>query len=151
MELIVMFPLLIEAISFVFEEGKKFLQERRERQKKEAKVDSTEVKEPEKLPSEDAKGKNIISSKDAALTQKIEKSKWIDSEAKVKHLMDLLKIQTRNYYHAKEQYAQWGNALVPQIIIHNLSESENELAKTLSALQTELGKVYGKEIVVPVA
>ncbi len=47
---------------------------------------------------------------------------------------------------AKEQYAIFGSAMVPQIIIHNLTEAENMIATTTKELQTVLSKVYGRKV-----
>src|SRR6266849_4491221 len=39
-------------------------------------------------------------------------------------------------YLAKEEHAKWGSALVPPIIIHNLLEAEDGVAKTTHELQS---------------
>jgi hypothetical protein len=58
----------------------------------------------------------------------------------------LLEIYTKNYHLAEEQYAKWGSTLVPPIIIHNLTEAENEIAATTKELQATLSRVYGKNV-----
>jgi len=60
-----------------------------------------------------------------------------------------MEIYTRNYHLAKEQYAKWGSALVPPVILHNLEEAEDAVAKTTRKLQALLVNVYGKPIFVP--
>jgi hypothetical protein len=47
---------------------------------------------------------------------------------------------------AKEQYAKWGSALVPPIIVSNMNEAENSMLETIKQLETVLSKVYKKEI-----
>ena len=49
----------------------------------------------------------------------------------------------------REQYAKWGSALVPPIIVNNLEEAENAIADTMSKLQATLNAVYGKTIIIP--
>jgi hypothetical protein len=64
----------------------------------------------------------------------------------VQHLVRLLETYSRNYYIAREQYAKWGSALVPPIILHNLTEAENSMMGTLKKLEGVLSKVYKKDI-----
>jgi hypothetical protein len=135
--MIALSSLLIDAVNFLFGEGKRILQERRERLG--LKID-TPVPAPER---------QAITSKEAALNQEVPQIAWNNSEAKIKHLMALLKIHTQNYYLAKEQYGKWGSALVPPIIVNNLSEAENAVATTIKELEDEMSKIYGKKIVVP--
>jgi hypothetical protein len=140
-------PILLKAVDFLFEEGKKILKERRERRKAEQDIEITKPETTGKsLPSE-VKVSDAIDTKEVAMSQRISESVWLNSEAKIKHLMSLLEIHTRNYYLAKEQYAKWGSALVPPVIVNNLTESEDAVAETMKALQVELGKVYGKKVI----
>jgi hypothetical protein len=141
-------PILLKAVEFLFDEGKKILDERRERRKAqntaiEEKTEPTPIKNssPEEAPKIE-----VIKSQDVAMAMPIPESVWAESEAKVKHLMALLDIYTKNYYLAKEAYAKWGSSLVPPIIIHNLSEAEDGVAKTTYELQSVLSKAYGKRI-----
>jgi hypothetical protein len=141
-------PILLKAVEFLFDEGRKILEERRERRKAqntaiEEKTETSPLRNT--LPDETTKIE-VIKSKEAALAMPIPESAWKESEAKVKHLMALLDIYTKNYYLAKEAYAKWGSALVPPIIIHNLSEAEDGVAKTSYELQSILSKTYGKRI-----
>jgi hypothetical protein len=64
----------------------------------------------------------------------------------VQHLVKLLETYSRNYHLASEQYAKWGSALVPPIIVHNMNEAENAVAETLKRLEAVLSKVYKKDI-----
>ena len=140
-------PILLKAVDFLFEEGKKILQERRERRKAEQDVEVTMPEMTGKsLPSE-VKVSDTIDTKEVAKSQKISESAWLNSEAKIKHLMSLLEIHTKNYYLAKEQYAKWGSSLVPPIIVNNLTEEEDAVVETMKTLQLELGKVYGKKVI----
>jgi len=140
-------PVLLKAVDFIFGEGSKILEERRERHKeqqqepvKEQNVTTPPPPQEIELPSD------IIRSKAAALSQPIAESAWLESEANIQHLLVLLEIHTKNYHLAKEQYAKWGSTLVPPIIIHNLTEAENEIAATTRKLQTILSKVYNKNV-----
>ena len=49
-------------------------------------------------------------------------------------------------YITSEQYAKWGDALVPPIIVHNMTQAENSMAETLKKLEDVLSKVYKKDI-----
>jgi hypothetical protein len=59
----------------------------------------------------------------------------------------LLETYSRNYQLSKEQYAKWGSALVPPIIVSNLTEAENAVLETLQKLEDTLSKVYEKDII----
>lgn len=137
----VQIPMLLKAIDFVFDEGRRILEERRERRKAEANASKPEEQEAVLLKPEQAEAvkKDLIASR-------IDEILWQNHEADVKHLVTLLETYSRNYQIAREQYAKWGSALVPPIIVHNLSEAENAMMDTLKRLETVLSKVYKKDI-----
>ena len=143
--------ILAKAIDFVFEQGRLILQERRERRHKQAAGSGngsavSEAEEPETAAHTDraveesapALGLN----KAEALRSPIRLASWSAREAEVKHLVSLLEIQARNYWLAKEQYARWGSALVPPIILSNLEEAENSVSETTSRLNSILTDLY---------
>jgi hypothetical protein len=139
-------PLLLKAIDFVFEEGHKILEERRERRKKmndapPESEDSESVKEL--MPTKPEEEKEI---RQDLLTSKIDELLWQNHQLEVQHLVKLLETYSRNYHLAKEQYAKWGDALVPPIIVHNMQEAENSMIETIKQLETILSKVYKKDI-----
>lgn len=142
-------PILLKAIDFVFEEGRRIFEERRARRKaEEASAQSVEtepVKEsaPAEKPNEEPAAE---SAKQDLIASKIDKLLWRDHEEEVQHLVRLLETYTRNYQLAKEQYAKWGSALVPPIIMHNLTEAENSVVETTQKLEAVLSKVYQKDI-----
>jgi len=138
-------PLLLKAIDFVFDEGRKILAERRERRLAENSAPKAEEPEAEKeiIPLEPEKATEI---KKDLITSKIDELLWQSHEAEVKHLVTLLETYSRNYQIAKEQYAKWGSALVPPIIVHNMVEAENSVVDTLKKLEAVLSKVYKKDI-----
>jgi len=144
----VQIPMLLKAIDFVFDEGRRILEERRERRKAETNAPKTDEPKAEKeiVPLEPEKADEI--KKDLAAT-KIDEILWKNHEADVKHLVTLLETYSRNYQIAKEQYAKWGSALVPPIIVHNLTEAENSIADTLQQLEETLSKVYKKAVIPP--
>lgn len=141
-------PILLKAVDFLFGEGSEILQERRERR---SIGHDVTLDKPQTLlaTDEEMAGSLAIETREDALSHPIVEATWSVSEAKIKHLLRLMEIHIRNYYLAKEQYAKWGSALVPPIIASNLTEAENEIAKTAQDLQTELGKVYGMKVAVP--
>jgi hypothetical protein len=138
-------PILLKAIDFVFDEGRKILEERRERRKN---GDSTQTSAPQEPAHETtpAEIQQASETKQDLLASKIDEILWQDHELEVKHLVKLLETYSRNYHLASEQYAKWGDALVPPIIVHNMTEAENAMVKTIKQLETVLSKVYKKDI-----
>ena len=138
-------PILLKALDFLFEEGHKILAERRERNKTEVTPQSSDQPEPVRgLPPPDmqeAKG-----NKQDLISTKVDEILWQNHEMEVQHLVRLLETYSRNYQLASEQYAKWGSALVPPIIMHNRNEAENSVLETLKKLEAVLSKVYKKEI-----
>jgi hypothetical protein len=138
-------PILLKAIDFVFDEGRKILEERRERRK------ANETQAKSELPAFQTeitplKIEQIKEVKQGLLASKIDDLSWLDHEEEVQHLVRLLETYSRNYHLAKEQYAKWGDALVPQIIVHNLTNAENSILETIGRLESVLSKVYQKDV-----
>ena len=138
-------PLLLKAIDFVFEEGHKILEERRERRKMNNALPDNETINPENEPAplESEDGKEIGQD---LLTSKIDELLWQNHQVEVQHLVKLLDTYSHNYHLAKEQYAKWGDALVPPIIVHNMQDAENSMLETIEQLENVLSKVYRKDI-----
>ena len=138
-------PILLKAVDFVFEEGRKILEERRERRKRDGASQNIENQEPAKeiTPAEVEKEAEI---KQDLLTSKIDEILWQNHELEVKHLVRLLETYSHNYHLAREQYAKWGSALVPPIILHNMTDAENSMIETIKQLEIVLSKVYKKDI-----
>ena len=138
-------PLLMKAIDFVFDEGRKILEERRERRRLQDAALQNEAAEPaaDIVPTEPEKA---VEAKQDLLASKVDEIVWQNHEQEIQHLVRLLETYSRNYYLAKEQYAKWGDALVPPIIVNNLRDSENSMIETIKRLETVLSKVYRKDI-----
>ncbi len=138
-------PILLKAIDFVFEEGRKILEERRDRRKMNDNPENSENQElaKEVTPLELKEESEI---KQDLLASKIDEILWQNHELEVKHLVRLLETYSRNYHLAREQYAKWGSALVPPIIVHNMTDAENSMLVTLKQLEIILSKVYKKDI-----
>ena len=85
----VQMPILLKAIDFVFDEGRKILEERRERRKQNdgpsKKEDPELIKEV--VPSKPEKEKET---KQDLLVTKVDEILWQDHEEEVKHLLRLL-------------------------------------------------------------
>lgn len=141
----VQLPLLLKAIDFVFEEGRKILEERRERRKLNEVDPKREEPEPAKelVTPEPEDGKAI---KQDLLTSKVDELLWQNHQLEIQHLVKLLETYSRNYHLAREQYAKWGDALVPPIILHNMQDAENSMLETVKRLESVLSKVYKKDI-----
>ena len=138
-------PILLKAIDFIFDEGRKILDERRERRKSQEGAQKVEEAEPQ-AKTVPAGPETIAEVKQDLLTSKIDEILWQNHEAEVQHLVRLLETYTRNYHLAKEQYAKWGSALVPPIIVSNLKEAEDSMLSTIQQLEATLSKVYKKDI-----
>ena len=139
-------PILLKAIDFIFDEGRKILEERRERRKTSA---ASSTAEPTIEPAPELEPTEIQEAdqaKQELLTSRIDEILWKDHELEVQHLVRMLETYSRNYHLASEQYAKWGSALVPPIIVHNMTEAENSVAETLKKLEDVLSKVYEKDI-----
>jgi hypothetical protein len=138
-------PILLKAIDFVFEEGRKILEERRERRKTQDQRSSSEEKSSpqEIVPLQQEKAVEI---RQDLLASRVDEILWHNNEQELQHLVRLYDTYSRNYYLAREQYAKWGDALVPPIIVNNLREAENSLAETLQRMETVLSKIYKKDI-----
>ena len=138
-------PLLLKAIDFVFEEGRKILEERRERRKLNDVSPKSEDSEPaqELVLPEPEDGKGI---RQDLLTSKVDELLWQNHQMEIQHLVKLLETYSRNYHLAREQYAKWGDALVPPIIVHNMQDAESSMIETIKQLEIVLSKVYKKEI-----
>ena len=138
-------PILLKAIDFVFDEGRKILDERRERRKAGESTPISENQEPaQEMTPVQVQEKNEI--KQDLITSKIDEILWQNHELEVQHLVKLLETYSRNYHLAREQYAKWGSALVPPIIVHNMTEAENSMIDTIKRLETVLSKVYKKDL-----
>lgn len=136
-------PILLKAIDFIFDEGRKILQERRERRKSEsAPSEIAPAKQESELPPPTPQAV----SKPVLLATPVDEPVWKDHEAEVQHLVRLLETYSRNYHISKEQYAKWGSALVPPIVLHNLNEAENAMLTTIRQLEAVLSTVYKKDI-----
>lgn len=125
-------PILIKSLDFLFEEGKKILEERRERRKL---ADSISIKN-------EAREQNISFTKSEALATKIKEAKWEQAKDDINHLISLVDIYRKNYHLAKEQYATFGSALVPPLILHNLEEAEEGIATTSMKLADAIKNLY---------
>jgi hypothetical protein len=141
----VQLPILMKAIDFVFDEGRKILDERRERRKMGG--SSPESEEPQEAKEivalEPEKAHEI---KQDLIASKIDDLLWQDQQWYVEKLVSTLEKQTKSYYILKEQYAQFGSALVPAYIVLAMEEKENAIIETRRQLEAILSKVYKKDI-----
>jgi len=138
-------PILLKAIDFIFDEGRKILEERRERRKNSDSVPMGETQEPiqASTPTE-IQVQN--ETKQDLLASKIDEILWQNHELEIQHLVTLLETHTKFYYMLKEQSAQWGSALVPPMIMLEIEKRENLIMETRKQLEKVLSKVYKKDI-----
>jgi hypothetical protein len=140
-------PILLKAIDFVFDEGRKILEERRERRKvsntaqnSEDQVSVKEIPAPAPEPEKEEEIKQDL------LSSKIDEILWQNHEEDVKSLVKQLESHSTNYHLAREQYAKWGSELVPPIVVHRMTDAENRMLETKKELENILSKVYKKDI-----
>jgi len=138
-------PILLKAIDFVFDEGRKILEERRERRKLDDISPKGEDPGPtqELAPPQPEKEEEL---KQGLLASRIDEILWQSHAEEVNHLVRLLETHSRNYRLAREQYAKWGSELVPAIVVHRMTDAENSMLETIKQLETILSKVYQKDI-----
>lgn len=148
----VQIPILLKAIDFVFDEGRRILEERRERRKAETSAPAPQApsQAEEKPPAEQEAAplapEQAEEIKKDLTASKIDEVLWQNHEWEVNSLVKQLVDHTRSYYIYKEQYAKWGSALVPPVIVLQLEEKENLIVETIKRLETILSKVYKKDI-----
>jgi len=88
-------PILLKAIDFVFDEGRKILEERRERRRAVDAPQDTQEPAKEITPPEAEEVQDI---KRDLLASKIEEKMWQDHQKEIEHLVRLLEKHTNNYY-----------------------------------------------------
>ena len=138
-------PILLKAIDFVFDEGRKILEERRERRRMQDNPPKSEIQEPVREIAIRAPEKQIEIKQDL-LASKVDEILWQNHEWEVKSLVKQLESHTQSYYILKEQYAKWGSALVPPIIVLQMNEKENSMIETIGRLEIVLSKIYKKDL-----
>jgi hypothetical protein len=137
-------PILLKAIDFVFDEGRKILEERRERRKANAISPSEAKEEPKELAlPEPEKAEEL---KQDLLASKIDEILWQNHEWEIESLVKQLESHTQSYHILKEQSAKWGSVLVPPVIVIQLNEKENAVIETIERLKIILSKVYKKNV-----
>ena len=139
-------PILLKAIDFIFDEGHRILQERRERRKlANTPLPAGDPVVPnEVIPVEPVEEQKEV--RQDLIGSKVDELLWQSHEQEVNHLVRLLETYSRNYNLASEQYAKWGSALVPPIIVNNMTDAENAMIETIRKLEVVLSKVYKKDI-----
>jgi hypothetical protein len=144
-------PILLKAIDFVFDEGRKILDERRERRKMNNNAQNSEVQEPavepvKEIPAPVPEPEKEVETKQDLLSSRIDEILWQSHELDIKQRVKLLETYSGNYRLAKEQYAKWGSELVPSIVVHRMTDAENSMIDTIKQLEVILSKVYKKDI-----
>jgi hypothetical protein len=160
-------PLLLKVLDFLFEEGHIILDElRKKRQSSRKGAQPAEAEAPapaapaaapaqEFLPAtapleaEPVQGEGMataLTSKDDFLQHKVARQLWAEYEKEIDHQLHLMQIYARNYRLAQEQIAKWGEALAPQILMHNRLEAVRGLETCYTELQKTLSDVYGQPV-----
>jgi hypothetical protein len=135
---------MVKTMDFLFDEGHKILQERRERRQKDGVTSS--IQDKNSLAKDEILDQPDPAAKQKLLSKKIDPNIWNANEQHVQHLMKLIEINIKKYYLAREQYTKWGDALVPAIIVNNLEEAEKGIWENAGKLKEVLADVYGKRL-----
>lgn len=144
--------ILAKAVDFLFDEGRKILQERRERRQAESHAEVQvphEEEGPQPKRSAIYEASEKLRTKQETLRQEVSAKAWDMYHAQVKHEVALMDTYTKNYFLAKEQKAKWGSELVPPIVLHRLEEAEDNVSIAMEQLRSTLERIYGKSIVIP--
>jgi hypothetical protein len=151
--------ILTKAIDFLFEQGAEILRFRRERKKGETTLAPTHEPEPpamppppagaEGTPDDTKEAGGTVATREELMRREIDQAMLERNEGEIRHLLTLQEIHTKNYHLAREQYAKWGDALVPPIIANNLENEERALAEVMNELRTKVEEVYQTKIEIP--
>ncbi|MEP6894005.1 MAG: hypothetical protein ABI986_00220 [Chloroflexota bacterium] len=141
----VQLPILMKAIDFVFDEGRKILEERREHRKNDDKAQDNNDHESANAAAPPVV-QDATESKQGLFSVKIEEKLWQANEKEIEHLVRLLEKHTGVYYTLKEQYAEFGSLMAPPHILSQMKEKENLIIETKKQLESALSRVYKKDI-----
>lgn len=136
-------PIIKAALEFLFDTGKVMVKEIIERRKQtnlpvEAEAIST-VSESDAIFQS-------VSTQDDALKISLNEALVQQELDEIEHLLKLSSIYTQNYRLTKEQYAAWGSAMVPPIIVYQLKEAEDNFSRVNVQLKSLVEKVLNRHI-----
>ena len=145
---------LVKGVDFLFDEGRKILQWRRDhlgetatagtpgRSSTSEMTTETPAPEVEALP-------RVATAKDELLRERVDEAILARMQGEIEHLVTLMDIHTRNFRNAEKQLAAWGDALAPPIILHNLETEGLAVETTMRRLRAAVSEVYGTKVVIP--
>lgn len=147
----VQIPILLKAIDFVFDEGRRILEERRERRKAETSAPTAQPSQAEEKPPAEQEAAPLAPEqaeeiKKDLVTSKIDELLWRTHEDEVRSLVRQLEKHTQGYYTLKEQFAEFGSAYVPPHIVSQIRDREELILETRTRLEAVLSKIYKKDI-----
>ena len=104
--------ILVQAVDFLFDEGRKILQWRREHlpaATNDAPSDASASGVNAQAGNiEPAEHQRVVSAKDELLRQRIDEAMLANKRGEIEHLVQLMEIHTRNFRTAEQQFAMWG-------------------------------------------
>lgn len=147
----VQIPILLKAIDFVFDEGRRILEERRERRKAETSAPTVQPQHAEEKPPAEQEAAPLAPEqaeeiKKDLVASKIDELLWRTHEDEVRSLVRQLEKHTQGYYTLKEQFAEFGSAYVPPHIVSQIRDREELILETRTRLEAVLSKIYKKDI-----
>jgi hypothetical protein len=131
-------PILTQAVSFLFDECKQILAERRQRREA-----AGEVAEPQPAAPPEAS----LQTKTAALTEKVVEAEWLEAKLEIEQKIKLLRTYVKSYQFNQLKEAKYG-ADLPLHIMHEMEAQEAKIAQITQELQELLSRVYAKKVVI---
>jgi hypothetical protein len=133
-------PILMKAIDFIFGEGSKILQERRERRQREE-GQNQEAKKNELAPEETG----LVASKSDLLAKTVNEKRWKMHESDVESILEQIKHYKGRRNLAMKRYAIQG-INVGYETLQEIEETENEIEKAMKELEVLLSEVFHEKI-----
>jgi len=131
-------PILTQAVSFLFDECKLILDERRKRR------DETNSASASKTATST---EERVQTKAEALKENVVEAEWLEAKAEIEQKVKLLRTYVKSYNFNQLKEAKYG-ADLPLHIMHEMEEQAAKIAQITQELQELLSKVYAKEVII---
>jgi hypothetical protein len=136
-------PLLVKAVDFLMDEGRKYLVDRKNR--KIAKKGSS----PHPAEVVNKENEQVSKLHDDLLQETVDEMLFETNRKDIESCMQRIEIHSETLRLLKDQKARSGPLGVDPKIHHSINATEQELEETMKELQKTVSKVYGKRIQIP--
>jgi len=106
---------------------------------------STRTADPAE-PAEEVAIADLDQERDALLEGQVDEAAWKLYEREVRAILALIEIRRNNLNLLESQRAQWGDALVPPIIVNGIRTETSELDALAGRLQSLLQAILGRPL-----